>query len=265
MNRYSVGYNERTARFFQERTADTHAQFLLKYLVPGMALLDGGCGPGTITKGLAEIVAPGRVVGIDREPSQIDLAQRLTDGLPTIEFKTDDLCSLTADDESFDVVFVHGVLEHIADPEQATSEIRRVLKSGGLVGARHADFGGFLLEPTLSHLGKFSQLFIQLMQRNGGDPYCGRRQPGLFRKAGFDIVKVSASYDCWTADAESTRRNAHFLSELCGDSKFSEQLVEYGLADERVLAQLKSSFLTWGEMPEAFAAEAWGEIVARKA
>ena len=56
MSRYSVGYDERTACFFEERTADTHAQFLLDYLVPGMDLLDDGCGPGTITKGLAEIV-----------------------------------------------------------------------------------------------------------------------------------------------------------------------------------------------------------------
>ena len=265
MNRYSVGYDERTARFFEERTADTHAQFLLEYLVPGMDLLDGGCGPGTITKGLAEIVAPGRVLGVDREQSQIALAQRLTAGSPTIEFRTDDLCSLTADDESFDVVFVHGVLEHIADPEKAISEIYRVLRSGGLVGARHADFGGFLLEPTPEPLGKFSQLFIELMQRNGGDPHCGRHQPGLFREAGFEVLKVSASYDCWTPDADATRRNAHFLSELCSESEFSDQLVEYGLADRCVLEQLKSAFLMWGEMPEAFAAEAWGEIVARKA
>ncbi|MDE2813856.1 MAG: methyltransferase domain-containing protein [Gemmatimonadota bacterium] len=263
--RYSVGYDERTARFFQGRTADTHARFLLEYLVPGMDLLDGGCGPGTITKGLAEIVAPGRVVGVDREQSQIDLARCLTAGSPTIEFRIDDLCSLTADDESFDVVFVHGVLEHIADPEKAISEIHRVLRPGGLAGARHADFGGFLLEPTPEPLGQFSQLFIELMKRNGGDPYCGRRQPGLFREAGFEIAKVSASYDCWTPDADSTRSNAHFLSELCGDSEFADQLVEYGLADKRVLGQLKSAFLMWGEMPEAFAAEAWGEIVARKA
>ena len=265
MNRYSVGYDERTARFFAERTADTHAQFLLEYLVPGMALLDGGCGPGTITKGLAEIVVPGRVVGVDREQSQIALAQHLTHGYPTIEFRTDDLCSLTADDESFDVVFVHGVLEHIAFPEKAISEIHRVLRPGGLVGSRHTDLGGFLLEPTPEPLGKFSQLFIELMQRNGGDPHCGRRQPGLFREAGFELLKVSASYDCWTADADSTRRNAHFLSELCGESEFSDQLVEYGLADRRVLDQLASAFRVWGEMPEAFAAEAWGEIVAKKA
>ena len=265
MNRYSVGYDERTVRFLADRTAETHARFLLDYLAPGMDLLDGGCGPGTITKGLAAIVAPGRVVGVDRDQSQIALAQSLADSSSAIEFRTDDLCHLTADDESYDVVFVHGVLEHIADPERAIFEIRRVLKLGGLVGSRHADFGGFLLEPTPEPLGQFAPLFIELMQRNGGDPYFGRRQLGLFRAAGFEMLKVSASYDCWTPDADATRKNAHFLAELCGDSQFSEQLVEYGLADKRVLEQLQSSFRTWGERPEAFAAEAWGEIVAKKA
>ena len=153
MNRYSVGYDERTVRFLADRTAETHAQFLLEYLAPGMDLLDGGCGPGTITKGLAAIVTPGRVVGVDRDQSQIALAQSLADSSSAIEFKTDDLCNLTADDESYDVVFVHGVLEHIASPASAIFEIRRVLKSGGLVGSRHADFGGFLLEPMPEPLG----------------------------------------------------------------------------------------------------------------
>lgn len=265
MNRYSVGYDERTVRFLADRTAETHAQFLLDYLAPGMDLLDGGCGPGTITKGLAAIVAPGRVVGVDRDQSQIALAQSLADSSSAIEFRTDDLCNLTAGDESYDVVFVHGVLEHIANPASAILEIRRVLKSGGLVGSRHADFGGFLLEPMPEPLGQFAPLFVELMKRNGGDPYFGRHQLGLFRAAGFEMLKVSASYDCWTQDADATRRNAHFLAELCGGSAFSEQLVEYGLADQRVLAQLQSSFRRWGEMPAAFAAEAWGELVAKKA
>lgn len=264
MTRYSVGYDERTIRFFQERNAHTHARFLLDYLVAGMDLLDCGCGPGTITRGLAEIVTPGQVVGVDIDESQIAHAQHSAESFPPIDFRTDDLCSLSSDDESFDVVFVHGVLEHMSDPKTAISEIYRVLRSGGLAGSRHADFGGFLLEPAGEPLAKFPQLFIQLMKQNGGDPYFGRQQTGLFREAGFEILRVSASYDCWTSDAACTRRNAHFLSELCGDSEFSTQLVEYGLTDRRTLDHLKTSFLLWAEMSEAFAAEAWGEVVVRK-
>jgi ubiquinone/menaquinone biosynthesis C-methylase UbiE len=41
------------------RTADGWAAFFLPHLGTGMRLLDCGCGPGTITAGLAEAVARG--------------------------------------------------------------------------------------------------------------------------------------------------------------------------------------------------------------
>ena len=47
------------------RTANQQAAFVLPYLHSGMNLLDVGCGPGTITMGLAKVVAPGQVVGVD--------------------------------------------------------------------------------------------------------------------------------------------------------------------------------------------------------
>ena len=40
------------------RTAVRNAAFLLPHLTPGMRLLDVGCGPGSITIGLAEAIAP---------------------------------------------------------------------------------------------------------------------------------------------------------------------------------------------------------------
>ncbi|HMN31022.1 MAG TPA: class I SAM-dependent methyltransferase, partial [Caldilineaceae bacterium] len=59
---------------FPRRTAEQQAAFLLPHLQAGMALLDCGCGPGSITIGLAKGVAPGRAVGIDIDASQIALA-----------------------------------------------------------------------------------------------------------------------------------------------------------------------------------------------
>ena len=67
---YTLGYLPQTIQQFQKRTAAKEAGFLLPHLSPGMRLLDCGCGPGSITVGLAEAVAPGQVVGVDIEPSE---------------------------------------------------------------------------------------------------------------------------------------------------------------------------------------------------
>ena len=52
------------------RTASQEAAFFLPSLRPGIRVLDLGCGPGSITLGLAEAVDPGEVVGVDLQPNK---------------------------------------------------------------------------------------------------------------------------------------------------------------------------------------------------
>ena len=263
---YSVGYDAATLDFFQRRRAASHAAFFMPHLRPGMTLLDCGCGPGTITLDLADVVAPADVVGVDMEANQLRLALSRAGERETANllFSVADLYSLPFPEDTFDAVFLHGVLEHMRDPVAALGEVRRVLKSEGLVGARHADFGGFLLEPAAPPLDRFVPLFEQLMIHNGGDPMAGRHQVRWLREAGFDTLAVSASYDCWTATPQETRRNADFLAQLVANSGFAAQLIEARLVDKATLALMSAAFITWGVHPHAFAAEAWGEAVARK-
>ena len=64
-------------RDYRTRTANQQAAFVLPYLRPDMTLLDIGCGPGTITIGLAEVVTPGQVIGIDHDYEHIAAARAL--------------------------------------------------------------------------------------------------------------------------------------------------------------------------------------------
>jgi ubiquinone/menaquinone biosynthesis C-methylase UbiE len=120
------------------RTAASMAEFFLAHLRPGMRVLDCGCGPGSITVGLAEHVAPGEVIGIDIDPTHIALAQtRAADaGLSNVRFETADMYTLPFANAAFDAVFCHAVLAHLRHPSQALSEIRRVLQPEGVVGTR---------------------------------------------------------------------------------------------------------------------------------
>ena len=72
---YTMGYSDEFRQLLDRRSAETHAAYLLPRLEPGMRVLDFGCGPGTITVGLAKLVEPGEVHGLDMEESQIEIAR----------------------------------------------------------------------------------------------------------------------------------------------------------------------------------------------
>jgi len=93
-----------TGQIIAGRTADVHGAFFQPYLEVGMSILDCGCGPGSITLGLAETVSPGPVTGIDLEESQVQLARKSaaeTD-LINVTFERNDVYDLPYDDNGFD-------------------------------------------------------------------------------------------------------------------------------------------------------------------
>ena len=180
------------------RTACVHGAFFLPYLHPGMTVLDCGCGPGTITIGLAEAVAPGEAVGVDLEASQVDRAraQAIERGIPHLRFETGNVYKLPYGDKTFDAGFSHALLEHLSDPVNAIKEIHRVLKPGGIIGIRAPDWAGTLVAPPNPVLETAFNLYYTFAQHNGGNPFIGRHLRALLREAGFVNTKGSASYTC---------------------------------------------------------------------
>ena len=96
----------------------------------GRRVLEVGCGAGV---DLARFAKGGAsVVGVDLSSSAIYLAranfeqQRLTG-----DFRVADGEALPFEDNSFDLVFAHGVVQYTADPKRLVEECRRVLKPGG--------------------------------------------------------------------------------------------------------------------------------------
>ena len=126
---------------YAARTAERQAAFLVPRLRPGIDLLDVGCGPGTITLGLARAVAPGSATGIDHDAAHVASARALAAerGISNASFLVSDALSLPFEDETFDAAFENNVFIHISeDVVRAAEEVLRVLKPGGLFAARDA-------------------------------------------------------------------------------------------------------------------------------
>ena len=252
--------------FFSDRHAETHAAFFINYVKSGMKILDCGCGPGSITLDFAKLVAPEKAIGIDIEPDHIEKAKILKKirKISNIDFQVGDINRLPFQNDTFDLVFTHGVIEYFQYPVHAFKEIYRVLKKGGVIGARHCDWGGFLLSSPNEYNMKGFSLFILLMEKNGCDTFFGRNQASYLRKAGFTRIIASASYDCWTQTVETARRVGNFMKVLFKSEEYVKPILDSGFADKQTLLKIQSSFDIWGDDPDIFAAEAWGEAVGWK-
>ena len=212
------------------------------------------------------MVSPGQALGIDLESTHIERAKLLQHArkVSNVEFRVGDLNQLPFKDNTFDAVFAHGVIEYFRDPVHAFREIRRVMKSGGVFGARHGDWGGFLLATKNIYTKKAFSIFIRLMKRNGGDPYFGRNQVSCLRKAGFSRTISSASYDCWTPTPEIARKVGNLMKAYFNSEEFVGLVLQRNMVDGKTLEKIQRAFDDWGEDQDIFAAEAWGEAVAWK-
>lgn len=78
---YAFGYSLAAVDLMETRSAAMNAAFLLPELAEDFSVLDIGCDPGSITVGLAEHFPSGQAMGLDIEPSQIELARGSTEGI----------------------------------------------------------------------------------------------------------------------------------------------------------------------------------------
>jgi len=230
------------------RTAESHAAFLLPHLRPGMALLDMGCGPGSITIGLAAAVAPGETTGIDLDTEPID-------GVTVV---TGDVLNLPFPDDSFDAIYASALLQHLPDPLAALREARRVARPGAVIGIVDADWDGELVYPTNDVIRRSMEIARKL--REGTSPFVGKQLRHLLTEAGF----------CRT---EGYARVTHHGTpdEAYGVGSFTASLFRYPAVVNRAVAEgwataeeleaMSLAWTAWGEQPGAFLARFWCEAI----
>ena len=194
---YTMGYTEEFLQLLGRRSAKTHASYLLPHLEPGMRVLDFGCGPGTISVGLAMAVDPGELHGIDMEESQIGLARAAAEagGHANATFHVGDVTDLPFEDGYFDVAHCHAVLMHVPDTKAVLSEVKRVLKPGGIVASRELFVSSSFLEPDEEDIESAWDTFAKLLAGNGGHPQMGKELRKTFLEAGFSEVRAGGSFD----------------------------------------------------------------------
>jgi SAM-dependent methyltransferase len=247
---YTHGHHESVLRSHTWRTAENSAAYLLPHLAPDARVLDVGCGPGTITAGLADRVPQGHVTGLDAAPGVVEQARAAAGGRANVDFVQGDIYALDYPDGSFDVVHAHQVLQHLADPVRALRELGRVTRPGGLVAVRDADYGGMTWYPGLPALDDWRELYGRVARGNGGEPDGGRHLLAWARAAGFADVTCTSS--TWTYASPQERA---WWGGLWADRTVSSQYGEIarrdGYASEAELHRIAAAWRAWAADPDA--------------
>jgi len=249
---YTHGHAPAVVRQHAQRTAEEAAAFLLPELRPGMRLLDVGCGPGSITRGLAERVAPGEVIGLDLSRETLEEARRdaAARGLGNLRYQEASVYTLPFADASFDVAYAHQVFQHLREREAALREMLRVVRPDGLVGVRDVDWGTVAYWPRDPWLDRFVETHLKTWYQNGGEPLMGRRLPALFHGAGVTDLRVTAAVWCYTTPEDTVAWGDAYADRLL-TSPMGGRAVEYGFASRADLEAMAAAFRAWARHPDA--------------
>jgi ubiquinone/menaquinone biosynthesis C-methylase UbiE len=262
--RYTHGHHESVLRSHTWRTAENSAAYLLPHLRPGHRVLDVGCGPGTISADLAELVAPGPLVAVDNAPAVLDVARATLAerGVTNATVQQADVYRLPFGDAQFDVVHAHQVLQHLTDPVAALVEMRRVCVPGGLVAARDGDYPAMTWFPAAAGLDRWMAVYLSVARANRAEPAAGRRLLHWARAAGFSHVAASASVWCH-ATPDDRAWWGHMWADRVTGSAFAEQAVTGGFSTRTELDEIAAAWRRWAAADDGWFASLHGEVLCR--
>ena len=262
---YTMGFSDEMLESLKRFTAETHAKHLLPYLRPGLRILDFGCGPGTISVGLAKAVDPGELHGVDMEESQIELARAVAQERrqENAIFHLGDVTELPFEDGFFDVAHCHNVLIHVPDTRAVLTEVRRVLKPGGLIACRELICESSSTHPDFGVMGKSWGMFQDLLAADDGHPQIGKELKGHIMKAGFENVRATTSFDAYSTPSDVAFIYA-FANQWFLSPEITEAAIKYGASTRELCDRIRAAYDRWREHPGALCLLAFGEAVANK-
>lgn len=265
---YTHGHHEAVLISHKWRTVENSAKYLiphLKDLQDGARVLDAGCGPGNISAELAELIPHGKVTAIDNSTEIVNQAkiEFPKEKYGNLEFEQGDIYKLNFAENTFDVIHIHQVLQHLKNPVAALIELKRVLKPGGILGCREADHAAFAWYPELTQLDRWMEIYREVTSRNRAECNGGRFLKAWNMKAGLQIDEVACT--AWVFESAKERRWwGEMWSRRATESDFAKQAIAYDISNEEELRKISDAFLEWANDPAGYFMIPNTEVIAFK-
>jgi len=165
--------------------------YMNQFISPHTKILDVGCGPAVIDEYIAQKYPTTQITGLDISSNRLIQTREMIQNLPNLLLVSANVYQLPFNKNTYDVIFSRLLFEYLKYPTLALEEIKRVCKPGGCVIIQDIDGQFFSLYPEDNELiSKMDQIFQELKEHSGFDPFVGRKLYHLFHTHGFNNIQV---------------------------------------------------------------------------
>lgn len=178
-------------------------------------------------------------------------------------FHVGDVTDLPFEDNYFDVAHCRSVLMHVPDTAAVLSEVKRVLKSGGIIACREMICESAFTHPDFGIMRRSWEMFEDLIEADDGHPQMGKDMKGHILEAGFVDVRMSASFSIYSSP-EEVANVFRLVSQWLLSPEVAEAAIKYGASSQGLVRDLQVAYERWKDHPGAIFTFAYGEAIATK-
>lgn len=217
-------------------------------------IIEVGCGVGAQTEILLRRFPKLHVTGVDLNDKQLSAAQKYISSIPTTkgryEFQQMSADNLSYDAATFDGAYLCWILEHVPNPAQVLSEVRRVLRPGAEIVVTEVMNSSFFLDPYSPCVWKYWMAFNDYQYDHAGDPFIGAKLGNLLTQVGYHQVRTEVK--TWHFDnrqPDKRKQAILFWTDLLLSA--SDQLVAEKYLDEDVVTKAREELHKVANDPNA--------------
>jgi ubiquinone/menaquinone biosynthesis C-methylase UbiE len=197
-------------------------------IVPGMRVLDLGCGVGDVAIVAADLVGPsGSVRGIDRDAASVAWAsKRIAEaGYKNIRFQTTEFHEF-ADSAPFDALVGRFILLYLPDPVATLRYLSQQLRPGAVIAFMEPDFTvDSRVLPEMPQFKDCGTWVREVLRHSGARIDMGMRLYATYRDAGFINTATEVTH---LSGCGCSREMAEFFAETI--RSILPKIIQYGIA-----------------------------------
>ena len=166
--------------------------YVFMQIQSGYQVLDVGCGPGTDTIALGQIVgSTGQVSGVDYDAAMVAEANQRAENSGVsawVKHQQADATALPWEANEFDACRSERLFQHLFNPEQALAEMARVTKPGGWVVVLDTDWGSLSTDTEETDIERrLARVLAERCLHNG---YSGRQLCRFFKRRNLEDITI---------------------------------------------------------------------------